>query len=301
MHMSKTITIGKDGLTATIDSQGAQLLSLEKDGCEFVWQRDPAWWGKTSPVLFPLVGAAGYDTLQSAAGPCRALSKHGFARDLEHAVKEVSADGSRVVFELTDSDYTRAMYPYAFTLNMTYELVDADTLVQRFTVSNNGDAPMPYSVGGHPAFNVPLPNAQGDKAFEDYTFRFDTPWTITSPKVVEGGLVSYKNLLVFGEDTAELPLTRALFDYDTAVLDHVPGNAVELVGNASGHGVRLEFPGFDFLGIWSAANEAPFVAIEPWTGHTASDSEDDVFEHREGVCVLAPGETREHAFSIGLI
>ncbi len=35
---------------------------------------------------------------------------------------------------------------------------------------------MPFSVGGHPAFNVPAPGA-GDEAFEDYVIEFAEPWT----------------------------------------------------------------------------------------------------------------------------
>ena len=39
-----------------------------------------------------------------------------------------------------------------------------------------------------------------------------------------------------------------------------------LLGTKSGHGVRVEFPGFPYIGVWSAAHDAPFVALEPWLG-----------------------------------
>lgn len=297
--MSQIITLEKDGLVARIDSKGAQLVGLALDGREALWQADPTWWGKSSPVLFPQVGTPGYDCLQSASGPC-SVPKHGFARDFEHAVVEVSEDGSSVTFELRDDERTRAMYPYGFVLNMTYAITGPATLTQTFKVTNTGDAPMPFSVGGHPAFNVPAPGSEGE-AFEDYELRFAKRWTADSPKMIEGGVMSNADPFHVVVDTDTVPITRGLFEYDTVVLRDVPGSVVDLVGTKSGHGVRVEFPGFDFVGIWSAAPAAPFVAIEPWTGHAALDTEDDVFEHRDNVTILAPGGVDERSFSMTVL
>lgn len=297
--MSQIVTLAKDGLVARIDSAGAQLMGLALDGRESLWQADPRWWGKTSPVLFPQVGAPGYDVLKSIAGPC-ALPKHGFARDYEHAIVHLAEDGTSVTFELRPDERTRAMYPYDFVLNMTYAITGPATLTQTFKVTNEGTVPMPFSVGGHPAFNVPAPGSEAE-AFEDYELRFSERWTADSPKMVGGGVMSYADPFHVIEDADVLPITRELFAYDTVVLKNVPGSVIDLVGRASGHGVRVEFPGFDFVGIWSAKPDAPFVAIEPWTGHAALDIEDDVFEHRDGVTILAPGEVDERSFSMTVL
>ena len=85
------------------------------------------------------------------------------------------------------------------------------------------------------------------------------------------------------------------------VLSDVPDNAIELVSRKSGRGVRLVFDGFKFVGIWSAQPDAPFVAVEPWTGHAALAEEDDVFEHRDNVTILEPGETDTRSFSMTLL
>ncbi|MDY2778138.1 MAG: aldose 1-epimerase family protein [Collinsella sp.] len=297
--MSHITTISRDGLVARIDSMGAQLMGLSLDGREYLWQADPAWWGKTSPVLFPFVGVQGFDTLKSAAGPC-AGARHGFARDFEHAVVKIADDSSSVTFELRDDERTRELYPYPFKLNMTYALTGPATLTQTFTVTNTGDAPMPFSVGGHPAFNVPAPGGEGE-SFEDYELRFSRAWTADSPKIVGGGLLSYADPVHIVEDADAVGVSRKMFDFDTVVLRDVPDNMIEMVGRKSGRGVRVEFPGFDFLGIWSAKPDAPFVALEPWTGHAALDTDGDVLEEREGITILAPGAVDERSFSVTLL
>ena len=98
-----------------------------------------------------------------------------------------------------------------------------------------------------------------------------------------------------------MPLTRSCFDFDTVTLEDVPERTITMVGKNSGRGVRLDFPGFDFVGIWSAQPEAPFVAIEPWTGHAGYTDEDDVLEHRDGIIVLEPGAVDERSFSITVL
>ena len=50
-----TVTLKNGALTARIESKGAELLSLVKNETEYMWQKDPAFWGKTSPVLFPML------------------------------------------------------------------------------------------------------------------------------------------------------------------------------------------------------------------------------------------------------
>lgn len=293
-------TISRGGLTASIDSMGAQLCSLALDSKEYLWQADPAFWGKHAPVLFPIVGNLRNDEATSAAGPCH-MGRHGVARINEHAIAQIADDGSSVTFELTDTAETLEAYPYRFKLNMTYALTGPASLTQTFTVTNTGDVDLPFSVGGHPAFNIPAPGgAEAGEVFEEYEFRFAEPWTATCPKIVAGGLADPTDTFTPLEQSDTLQLTRDCFAYDTMVLDHVPANTVSLVGTKSGHGIKVDFPGFDFLGVWSAPG-APFVAIEPWTGHATLTTEDDVLEHKEGITILPSGAIDERSFTITLL
>lgn len=296
--MSTMTTISRDGLTARIDSMGAQLCSLALDGREYLWQADPAFWGKHAPVLFPIVGNLRGDTATSAAGPC-SMARHGLARIYEHELVGVSEDGSSVTYEFSSSDETLKAYPYQFKLNMTYALTGPASLTQTFAVTNTGDVDLPFSVGGHPAFNIPVPDA-GDEAFEDYEFRFAEPWTAECPKILGGGLADPEDTFTPVKDADTLALTRDCFAYDTMIFDHVPGNTVTLAGTTSGRGIRVDFPGFDYLGVWSAPG-APFVALEPWTGHATYTTEDDVLEHKENITILEAGKTDTRAFTITLL
>ena len=299
--MSQITTISKGGLTASVDSMGAQLTSLNLDGREYLWQADPAFWGKHAPILFPIVGSIRNDEATCSQGTCH-MPRHGLARINEHTLVGVSEDGSSVTYEFTDNDETFAAYPYHFKLNMTYAITGPAMLTQTFTVTNTGDVDLPFSVGGHPAFNVPAPGAAEEgEAFEDYVLKFTKPWSCTSPKIAEGGLATYDDAYVSVDNTDTVPLTHDSFAFDAIVLDHVPDNTLTLLGTKSGHGVKVEFPGFNYIGVWSAANDAPFVALEPWTGHATLTSEDDVFEHKRDITILAPGAVDERSFTITLL
>ena len=123
------VTITNDTCTAQVDTMGAQLLSMRFDDREYLWQRDERWWGRTSPILFPIVGNIRNGEAMSEQGPCH-MKQHGVARNYEYRVVDVAADGTSVTFELCDSSETREQYPYAFRLNMTYALVGEATLAQ---------------------------------------------------------------------------------------------------------------------------------------------------------------------------
>ena len=62
----------------------------------------------------------------------------------------------------------------------------------------------------------------------------------------------------------------------------------------------MDLSGFDYLGVWSAANDGPFVALEPWTGCTTCEDEDDILEHKRNMTKLQPGEKFSVAFTVTL-
>lgn len=297
--MADLTTISAGGLSAKVDAHGAQLSSLTLDGREYLWQADPRWWGKHAPILFPIVGSIRDDEASSAAGTCH-LGRHGLARDYDHELVENT--GSTVTYRLDSTDETLAKYPYPFRLEMTYALEGPATLAQTFSVTNTGTREMPFFLGGHPAFNVPV--VPGER-FEDYELRFTRPWTESSPVIADGGLLDYESLTPLFEDADRLALAHGLFAKDAIVLTGVPDDTLEMVG-PSGHGVRVDFAGFDHVGVWSAepakdGAECPFVAIEPWCGTATRTDEDDVLEHKQNLLVAHPGETITRTFRVTLL
>lgn len=297
--MSTVTTIKRGGLTAAIDSMGAQLTSLALNGNECLWQGDPAFWGKHAPILFPIVGSLRNNTATSAAGTCE-MPRHGLARIVEHKLVEVSEDGSSVTYEITDTPESLKAFPFHFKLSMTYALTGDATLTQTFAVTNTGDVDLPFSVGGHPAFNVPAPGAE-DETFEDYELAFTEAWTNEAPIITPDGLMTFEGSYKAPDNSDVLPITHRSFDNDAIMFTDTPGSTLTLRGRKSGHGVKIDFEGFKYIGVWSAANDAPFVALEPWTGHTTMDTEDDVFEHKVNTIALAPGETDVRSFSVTLL
>ena len=291
-------------MSAAIDPFGAQLSSLQLDGREYLWQGNPEFWPRRAPILFPIVGSLRGGRADSAQGPC-AMGRHGIARNHLHEVIERAADGSSVTFELRDSAETLAAYPYHFKLNMTYALTDDNALSQTFRVTNTGEVPLPFCIGGHPAFNVPLPAGEAKapesaETFEDYVVKFARPWSCKVPVIGDDGLMSWEDAFECPTASNAVALSHSLFDHDALMFTDVPDSTLTLLGTRSGHGVRVDFPGFRYIGVWSAAGAAPFVALEPWTGHATAHNEDDIFERKAGMTILQPGETDERTFAISL-
>ena len=287
-------TICANGLSATIDSMGAQLMSLKVDEAEYLWQGDPEFWPRRAPVLFPIVGCLKGDTATSSQGEVH-LKRHGIARLYDHTVVE-SSDNS-VTYELTSNEETRTAYPFDFKLNMTYS-VDGTSLSQCFKVTNTGDVDLPFTMGGHPAFNVPVPGSECE-SFEDYKLVFPKAWTARVPSIDEAGIHDFRKMTTLFEGKNELDLSHELIaKHLTIVFCNIPGNRVSLVGKKSGHGVELEFPGFDYFGVWTANENAPFIALEPWHGCASGYDESNVFEEKRSTITLAPGTSTELAFTV---
>ena len=306
-------TLKKGNLAITTDTFGAELRSILYEGREYLWQGDPAWWAGQAPVLFPIVGCLPDGTCESAQGPLH-MGRHGLARRAEH--KLVAETSDSVTYELTDSGETLRAFPFQFKLNMTYTLTHNGGVETRFTVTNPGNVPLPYTLGGHPAFNVPVPEAvdpareassepENDpddwdepEIFEDYELRFARPFSCRAPLLNADGLFDLDKWVTIINDEKTLLLNHYIFREDALMLSAVPENTVTLIGRRSGYGIRMDFPDFDYLGLWQTPGETPFLAIEPWTGHSSNEGDDGVYEHKAGIRVLEPGESSDHAFTV---
>jgi galactose mutarotase-like enzyme len=277
---------------ATFAAQGAELTSLvtTSNNLEYIWPADPAVWGRHAPVLFPIVGRLPNDTFQHQ-GQAYQLGQHGFARDREFAVRQHSAD--ILAFVLRDDAGTRASYPFAFELTITYTL-RGTTLTVRWDVRNPAaDQELLFSIGAHPAFRCPLlPGEQ----FEDYYFEFDHPVSL-SRHLLQGGLLRGETSPLLNQQT-ELPLSYPLFADDALVFKHYDFSQLTLRSRRSPHSVRLQFEGFPYLGLWTKGPGAGFVCIEPWHGIASSVESPAELSEKEGILTLEPGKTFSTAYSI---
>ena len=276
--------IRNESLTLEIDAHGAEMKSLIDNcsGQEYLWCGDAAYWGRTSPVLFPLVG--NYREKQSCFdGKWYSLSQHGFARDMDFEL--VSEKGDEIWFALEDSPETLEKYPFGFRLELGYRLQGRAVEVL-WKVTNKNDREMYFSIGGHPAFNCPL--REGEKQ-TDYRIGFDTCEPLTASVLDENGTVSERTKVLELTD-GMLQITDSLFDEDALIVEHDQAHKVALY-TPEGEKyleVRFEAPLF---GIWSPAGKhAPFVCIEPWYGRSDRADFGQKLEEREWGNVLKAGE-----------
>ena len=276
-----------------IAAHGAELTSFQLDGLEYIWPADPAHWGRHAPVLFPIVGRLPDDTFLHHGRPYH-LGQHGFARDREFAVLRESAQ--EAVFELRDDETSRAVFPFAFELTITYALRE-NTLLVRWDVRNPDSVrPLRFSIGAHPAFRCPLLPGE---AFEDYFLAFDHPVTLHR-QLLRGGLRTNEMALVLAGQ-AELPLSYALFADDALVFAHYDFTALTLRSRRSARFVRFQFDGFPYLGLWTKGPGAGFVCVEPWHGIASPIGEPGELSEKEGILTLAPGQvfTAEYSIEVG--
>ena len=108
-------------ISISVDTFGAELRSLRKKatGTEYMWDAKPEYWKRTSPVLFPIVGSLNNGSYRYG-GIEYPMSQHGFARDMEFALRQQTAD--ELKFVLRADDGTKAKYPFDFELELGYRL-----------------------------------------------------------------------------------------------------------------------------------------------------------------------------------
>jgi galactose mutarotase-like enzyme len=288
--MTDRHTIGAGGITATIKADGAELCSLQTaDGLELLWQAGPAW-PRHAPWLFPIVGRLKDDQLRHK-GTNHAMTQHGFARDLGFQWLEQTPESCTL--QLRDSAATRAHYPFAFQLTLTYH-IDARGLQVRIGIANPGDKVLPASFGAHPAFNWPLTPGQPK---ESYRLVFPQPEPAPIRRL-SGGLLRQRPepSPVQGRG---LPLSDRLFADDAVILDAVASRSVRYEGE-QGPAIEIAWDGFRELGVWSKLGGAPFLCIEPWHGYASPVDFDGDFADKPGLMLIAPGAVETLALRIAV-
>ena len=289
--MSEIISISNGSLTASIDTMGAQLMSLQKGESEYLWQGDSNWWPRRAPILFPIVGVLKDGKAESAEGTI-SLARHGLARLNQFEVVEQSP--SSVTLRLKSTEETRKAYPYDFELKLIFS-VAGDTLTQTYEITNPANVVLPFTLGAHPAFNIPIPSVEA-ASLDQYHLSFTRSWTSYGPSITDEGLCDYTTPQRLIVDSDTLNLSWKLIDREkTITLEDVPDRRITLAANVEAssetHGIQMDFEGFDYLGIWSAAPGCPFVALEPWCGIADTVDTDGIFEHKPGIISLEPGQS----------
>jgi len=281
-----------DFIKISIHPKGAELTNfIEKtSGTEYIWDGNPAFWAKHSPILFPIVGAL-KDETYLYKGTKYKLGRHGFARDMVFEVSE--RKNSSITFSLKSSKETLEKFPFEFELQIEYRLEEKSLLVS-YKVVNTSNEAMYFSIGGHPAFKLPI---TVDTEYNDYYIEFEKEETAGRWPISNEGLIDAASIpLLNGK---KLPLTKALFQKDALVFKHLQSTSLKLKSDKTKEGFQFEFKEFPYLGIWAAKN-ANFICIEPWCGIADNIDSTQIFTEKEGINKLASNESFERNWSISL-
>lgn len=289
------ITIHNEHLSLTVDTLGAQMMSIRgADGCEYLWQGSPEYWGDRAPTLFPFIGRL-WNNTYTFRGKTYHMGIHGFAAAVDFAPLEQKDD--YVQLSISDTIASLVQYPFDFTLSIGYRLVK-NTIEISYSVQNKGLDVMPFGIGGHPGFRVPL---DPEERFEDYRLEFSQ---VCQPDRVGFTPAVYLN----GHDEAfpleegnTLPLSHGMFDDDAIILKNM-ARKVTLRSAASDRSVTVSYPDMPFLGIWHwPKTDAPYVCIEPWSSLPGRQNVTEELSCKSDLIHLTPGASYHNTWTITIL
>ncbi|MGA2481297.1 MAG: aldose 1-epimerase family protein [Spirochaetia bacterium] len=267
--------------SAKIAEQGAELKSLVNltTGQEYMWQADPAWWAGTAPVLFPVIGGL-KEGAYNFEGKQYKLPSHGFARASLFTATRTEADSAELT--LLSTAATRENYPFDFALKVSFVL-EGSGLAVRYDVSNTGSQRMYFSIGSHPAFNLPFAGG----ALENYYVLFEREEQMVRWFFKDGIIPAGKT-----EDALDnsriLSLSRSSFDAGIMIFKHPASHEFSIVNSRNAKAIRVITDGVPYMGVWTKPGGAPFLCIEPWHGiPDMSDTSGNIAE-KEGIMSLEP-------------
>lgn len=253
------VLISNKNLEVKINSFGAELISLKNldKNIEYMWQKNPQYWNKCSPVLFPFVGAIKNNQYFYNGDKYLFSSKHGFARDNEFELLNQQKDYIEFIFRANEN--TKKIYPFNFNFYIKYILKE-NSLQIEYKVENLEDKKMYFSLGAHPAFNTPL---DSNTKYSDYFIELEN--------LENDGVYFLEDSLFNAEKKKRLltknilHLTENIFEDDVLILKNTNSKKVYLKNKNGSFTLGFKFEGFKHLAFWSKPN-APYICLEPWNG-----------------------------------
>ncbi|MFI3208000.1 MAG: aldose 1-epimerase family protein [Eubacteriales bacterium] len=285
-------TMANTDLKVLINSKGAEIQSItDKDGMEYLWQGDAAYWKGQAPNLFPFIGRL-TEGQYSVANENYKMPNHGFMKLSEFQVKEQKED--KIVFSLNSNEVTKEQYPFDFEVCVVYQL-EGKKIGISYVVENTGDTNMYFAIGGHPGFNIPLDEAV---CFEDYYLEFSA---VSNPKLIglsDDCYVTGNDVPYALKDDNKILMQHNLFDRDAIVLKEMC-KEVTLKSDKGNRQVTVTYPDMNYLGIWHMPKtDAPYVCIEPWTSLPSRKDVIEDLQTKEDMIELPAEEMYVNAWQI---
>jgi galactose mutarotase-like enzyme len=293
-----------DRLKVEVSAFGAELHSIfnKSTGFEYLWHGDKSYWGRRSPVLFPIVGKV-WNGRMKYCGAEYALSQHGFARDCEFAKLDESqlsrlllkkdGDVQKCGFVLYSNEETKKLYPFDFALYIIYCLID-NCLEVNWIVENRTEGDMYFQIGAHPAFNYR--DFDEDADIQGY-MKFDRTGKMLLTTLECGGYAARKRREIEVSPDG-IVINKSTFAGDALVFEKQL-NRVTLCDRNGEAYVEVEFDA-PVVGLWSPAKigYAPFMCIEPWYGRCDDSNFDGDYNEKPYINYLKEGESFRSTYKI---
>lgn len=252
-------TLRNDFIELSVSSHGAELQSIkDANGKEYLWDGNPDYWARRSPILFPIVCGL-WNKEYRTEGQTFQMERHGFARDSEFELVRKTDD--RVTYILHDSEETMKQYPYRFMLSITYR-IERNVVHVVWHVHNTDTREIHFQIGGHPAFLVPQCK-DGEPLRGRINLHNDKPVERIYGNV--GGCIIPGHHVVETQDSI-WEFDEESFKDDAVIFDQSQLKSISLIDDLGKPVVKVDFRS-PAVGIWSPyGKHAPFVCIEPWYG-----------------------------------
>ncbi len=264
--------VAKTELTITPE-RGGMITGFTLDGEDFVWRRYPNF-GQCNrprfgiPVLFPSCGNPD-NGVHNFDGVNYPMEIHGFAALCNWEVESVGPDGVTLILE--SSPLTKFLYPFDFTVLLTYNLEGNKATIE-LTVINEDEKPMPFSFGYHPYFNASnLDNVSFDIHCDTYAPDFKAEQSKAPEKITLTRIP--------GADSSLQALKGVTFP-------------MVMTDSGNGHKITVDADATFTNGVLWQQDAESFVCMEPWNGWPNSVNEEGKHE------ILEPGEAMSSSWSI---
>ena len=246
------VELKNEQISIVVAEMGAELQSVkDSKGREYLWQADPEFWPRHSPILFPIVCSVNDDTYV-VDGKEYHLPRHGFARDTEFTL--VAKTDDKLTFALHESEETLKVYPYRFNLAITYRL-EGNRIHVIWHVENTDSREIHC---GHPAFNIPGGKMEGK-------IKLDNEEPMDSLRSYIDGSHDMVEVPLEG-DKGVLELTNHFFRNDSVKIHKCQTHRAMLMDTNGEPAVTVDYKA-PVCAFWSPYDKhAPFVCIEPWYG-----------------------------------
>lgn len=285
-------TIQNETLSVSVSDIGAEMTSVRHaDGTELLWQGDANYWTGHAPIMFPICGRL-YEGSYAYRGQTYTMPNHGIARRATFVCKHHT--DTRLELSLVANEDTKKQYPFSFVFTVCFALTGSKLDIT-YVVENTDNKPMPFAVGGHPAWNVP----QTDGAFSDWSVTFANAGF--APKrlaMTDRGYCTHADPDFPLADGKRIPLDHRLFDHD-AIFLYDTDRTLTLSAPDAPHPITMRFADFSYIGLWHTnCSDAPFLCIEPWSSIPADDGVIDDLETKREMFTAQPAEARTFTYSV---